>query len=182
MNKNTLSLASLALLLILHVTYAGSGVLPRVHANTSNNKQYLFIVAMPELDENYKVTFKGNGKAYKLKKDGSMQLLWEIPNWYTHKAHISNDGKFLVTRAQPGLWFKFADPTFAVSFYKEGKLIKQFMVKDLFIDPRNETVKHWEEINQEYPRIIENKYFLKTYKGNILEFNITTGELLSKKE
>ena len=37
------------------------------------------------------------------------------------------------------------------------------MKKDLFIDPRNEAVRRWEANDRQYPRILGNKYSLKTY-------------------
>lgn len=116
---------------------------PRVFAATEGH--VAFAMLPPPYDEKTGL-FKpgGRGIAYVLQKDGSLKELYRTEGWYAFEVFLSPNGKYLV---RLGDWHRRAPAKdhLAVAFYRDGKLIKQYMVLDLLKDPSKAraTVSHY---------------------------------------
>lgn len=107
--------------------------------------------------------------------------LWEV-HWYAKWVMLAKDGLHLI---RFGPWAKdsrnFSD--LAVFFYKEGKEIKRYAVKELLRD-RSEifkTVSHYIWSNYEKPPQFssDEKYFyLHMIDGQTHTFEVSTGEMV----
>ena len=73
----------------------------------------------------------GYGVAYRVRNNGSDEVLWRTQGWYSTEVFLSDDGYFLVAI---GPWNGGSQPRkedLALSFYSDGKLIKQYSTADL---------------------------------------------------
>lgn len=107
---------------------------PRVFAATEGH--VAFAMLPPERDAKTGL-FRpgGRGIAYALQKDGGLKEIYRTEGWYAYEVFLSPDGRYLV---RLGDWHRGRAPAkdhLAVAFYREGKLIKQYMVLDLLKDP-----------------------------------------------
>ena len=76
----------------------------------------------------------GFGVAYRVRDNGSDEILWRTQGWYSTETFLSHDGYFLVAI---GPWHGGSQPRkedLALSFYSDGKLIKQYSTADLVKD------------------------------------------------
>lgn len=124
----------------------------------------------------------GKGIAYRL---GSNQKLWEI-DWYARRVILSDDGKYLI---RLGTWGSdrsgFSD--LAVAFYREGREIKRYSIKDLIQDPNRleQTLSHyfWQATESSVESGLSadgNHFTLILLDGSVYRFDVKTGEILSK--
>ena len=128
----------------------------------------------------------GHGTAYRLGRDGSVSELWHVDGWYAFSVFISNDGKYLV---RMGNWAVGSEPSeedLAVAFYENGSELRRYSTADLI--EKKESVSRsnshyiWQTSEHEFPRLeYTNLFYLKTIEGRVLEFDVSTGELLDAK-
>jgi len=143
---------------------------------TKNNK-YILVMLRPWARQ---FVDPKTGKIYKhsglYKNDGSSTPLWTI-NWFARTVIPDSDGKHLV---RFGPW---ASSTYdlAVSFYKEGKQINSYRVRDLVKDESKlrRTVSHffW-KVTSEYKEK-EKILNVKTVDGQEYNISIANGFIQS---
>jgi hypothetical protein len=139
----------------------------------------------------------GYGIAYRVKKDGSDQELWRTEGWYSPEVFLANDERSLVAMG-PWNWGdtpKKEDT--AVSFYRDGKLLKRYSTADLVKDPSKvfKSVSHYQWLARsagEKPamwtdpeaqlHISGSMFYLKTCDGILYEFELTTGNINSQRQ
>lgn len=109
--------------------------------------------------------------------DGSVTPLWTV-KWYAFNTIPHIEGKYLV---RMGPWASNVNQL-AVAFYENGKLIKEYMIKDLVgnSDKLARTVSHffWRKdvnMNQE-----SKKLRIKTLTDETYIFDIQTGDIIDK--
>lgn len=92
---------------------------PNRHLEYSRNRKHL---AICDPKDGIKITDPTTEK-----------VIWAVPNWY-RKVVLSNDGKKLVAALDRGQAFPVdtTDDVAILTFFKEGKLIKEVRFKDLF--------------------------------------------------
>jgi hypothetical protein len=157
---------------------------PRVFAATEGH--VAFAMLPPERDAKTGL-FKpgGRGIAYALQKDGSLKELYRTEGWYAFEVFLSPDGKYLV---RLGEWHRRAPAKdhLGVAFYRDGKLIKQYMVLDLLKDPTKAraTVSHYfwrpdEGGDGPKPELADwdSSFSLQTVDGWEYVFDLKTGAI-----
>jgi hypothetical protein len=139
----------------------------------------------------------GVGTAYRVRADGSDEILWRTEGWYSFEVFISRDGMYLVAM---GPWNEGTEPKkedMAVAFYREGKLLKQYSTADLVKDKSKvlASISHYRWLARDVDRMAEGKrdpdaelriigvntFRLKTCDAITYEFDLTTGEIKKKK-
>ncbi len=139
----------------------------------------------------------GRGIAYRVTDSGVDEELWRTEGWYSFEVYLSPDGKFLVAM---GPWSIGREPDkddLAVSFYADGKLIRQYSTADLVKNKSKvvQTVSHYfwlardtrrfqDEVvdsESELQLLWDNTFRLKTCDGILYLFDITTGAIKEKK-
>ena len=140
----------------------------------------------------------GFGVAYRVRDEGSDQVLWRTQGWYSTEVFLSHDGHFLVAM---GPWNSGSRPKkedLALSFYSDGKLVKQYSTADLVKDPSkvrrsrshytwlardSELLKPNSEKDPEAElRVFPKHIFrLKTCDGLVYFFDMTTGSIVERK-
>ena len=140
---------------------------------------YVFVMLAPDApggwanhDPEIRKVYKQSGL---YRNDGSSTPLWTV-DWYAFGVFPSSDGEHLVR-----MWPSAASTDhLAVSFYKNGKEVKNYGIKDLVHDAsqlrRTVSFIHWTG---------ELKYndkdavlFLKTLDNQAYRFSVRTGEIL----
>lgn len=125
---------------------------------------------------------EGRGTAYRL-KEGIKTTLWSV-GWFAQKVELSNSGDDLV---RYGPWA--SDLTgwtdLAIAFYRKGKLVKQYQVKDLLKDASrlDETASHYYWQPQTTTRPVGFSADGKTYHlvmvdRTTYDFDVSTGMIL----
>ncbi len=100
---------------------------------TSAGRDYLFKMvpaAWKEVGQKYIVDRPAFGIAYHLEQDGELKEIWRTSGWYARQGYLSDDGRYFV---RFGPWARdLANHTdLAIAFYDNGKLLKQFEVREL---------------------------------------------------
>jgi hypothetical protein len=140
----------------------------------------------------------GFGIAYRVGPDGADEELWRTEGWYSSEVFLSFDGQYLVAM---GPWSSGHEPKnedLAVSFYRNGKLLKQYSTADLVKDKTkvSASVSHYRWLARDVdssalrnraadPALVEsqlrvswdNIFYLKTCDGILYQFDMTTGEI-----
>jgi hypothetical protein len=140
----------------------------------------------------------GFGVAYRVRDNGSDEVLWRTQGWYSTEVFLSDDGYFLVAI---GPWNGGTQPRkedLALSFYSDGKLIKQYSTADLVKDGSkvrrslshytwlardSELLKPYSERDPEAELRVFSKHMfrLKTCDGLVCFFDMTTGNIVERK-
>jgi hypothetical protein len=124
------------------------------------------------------------GVAYEVAAEGADRPIWSVTGWYSHQTYLSFDGQHLVSL---GLWSFAGRPSarrIGVSFYKQGKLVKEYSLKDLVVDPETapKTVSFYhylDAVGGIGPDL--TTFSLTTCDGIAYTFDVKTGEIVSKK-
>ena len=174
----------LAIYTMTAICIAGQAHIPETHAVTSQNGKFIFIMTAPKLSVDGKTVEHGKSTAYQVRKDGSLQKQWLTAGWYSNRIKIDDSGKYLIRRGNRNVWSKFLDFDTAVAFFKEGKLIKEYKIKDLISNEElaKSTKNSWEILNRDYPKLVHQIYSIKTAAGKVISFDITSGKIVSGKE
>ena len=113
--------------------------------------------------------------------DGSVNPIWTV-DWYAFQVALSSDGQYLV---RWGPWpFHENYNELAVAFYKNGREIKQYTVRDLVAEPEllPQSVSHYEWEKEMSFDATTNVLHLETHNGEKYDFDVTTGKNLVDKE
>jgi len=115
------------------------------------------------------------------RNDGSIHPVWTV-DWYAFQVTISSNGNYLV---RWGPWpFHENYDELAVAFYKNGREIRRYAVKDLVANPDllPRSISHymWEKETSFDATI--NVLHLETYNGEEYDFDVTTGKKLTEAE
>jgi len=170
---------SVAVLFLHAQAFALSPAQERDFKETTGN--YVFVMLAPnhpggwvQHDPEMRKIYKQSGL---YRNDGSSTPLWTV-DWYAFEVFPHFDGEHLVRMG--GSWTASTDHL-AVSFYKNGKEIKSYRIKDLVHDESQLS----RIIGYLYDWRGEIKYdsinavlFLKTLDNQAYRFSIRTGEIL----
>lgn len=113
------------------------------------------------------------------KNDDSTTPVWTV-DWYAFETAISLDGRYLV---RWGPWpFHGNYDELAVAFYKNGRKIRQYAVRDLVADPESlpTSISHYMWAKERSFEATTNLLHLETYNGEQYDFDVTTGKKLTE--
>ncbi len=128
----------------------------------------------------------GKGFAFATADAQRKDTLWRV-NWFAKKVFLADDGSRLI-RFGPWAKDKRGLTDNAISFYKQGKVLKQYLVKDLVKDKKSisATVSHytWESCDSAVVSGLSKDfktYTLVTTDRMMYVFNTMTGKIIKKK-
>jgi len=128
----------------------------------------------------------GKGFAFAKADPQRKDTLWHI-DWFAKKVFLADDGSHLI-RFGPWARDKKGLGDIAIGFYKNGKVVKQYLVKDLVKDKKSisATVSHytWESCDSAVVSGLSKDfktYSLVTTDRIIYVFNTSTGKIIKKK-
>lgn len=128
----------------------------------------------------------GKGFAFATADAQHKDTLWRV-DWFARKVFLADDGSRLV---RFGPWAKDKKGLMdnAIGFYKKGKVVKQYLVKDLVKDKKSisATVSHytWESCDSAVVSGLSKDfktYTLVTTDRIMYVFNTSTGKIIKKK-
>ena len=167
---------SVAMLFLHTQAFADSPAPPYDFKKVTENKKYVFVMLAPdgwaEQDQKIRKIYKQSGL---YKNDGSSTPLWTVDR-YAFEVFPCSDGEHLI---QMGPWASSTDQL-AISFHKNGKIIKDYQIKDLIKDESKmmHTVSHFfwrSELKYDDKHTV---LFLKTADNQAYKFSAITGEIL----
>jgi hypothetical protein len=177
-------------------------VIPYGYSKPTPNGEYLFVMLAPagwldRLPDRYRVesrrlaeTFRHSGLYSKL----SATPLWTV-DWYSFRTYPLADGVHLVRlfadSTQTAQYISSRLPKAeeerqlegrAVGFYENGKLVREYRVRDLVTNPDDlkHSVKHVIWIAGEALDRTGTKFILNTQDQNQITFDAKTGEILHR--
>ena len=105
-------------------------------------------------------------------KDKPRQPLWTI-DWYAFTVYVSSDLQHLV---RMGPWAR-SPKNLAVSFYKNGKLLREYRIDQLVADPLSlpHSVSHFRWKKKVSFDSEKNRFTIETLAGKTYVFDATTG-------
>lgn len=147
----------------------------------SANGQYY--VEMIPSDNSWGGYGSGKGTAYRISSNGTVDELWSV-NFYASEAMLTNDGHHLIVLGP--IASSISD--LAISFYQDGEEIKHYQIEELIQDQTklSHTSSHffWRLHHNEYRSGLssdEKEYRLSLIDSSIYVFDVTSGQILSKK-
>lgn len=151
---------------------------PRDFKQLTENKNYVFVMLAPDAPDGWAHHDPAIRKAYKQSglymNDGTISPLWSI-DWYAFEVFPSSDGEHLV-RMWP--WAVSTDDP-VVSFYRNGKEVKTYRIKDLVRDEsqlrRSVSFLHWRSEVQYDDK--KGVLLLKTIDDQTYRFSVQTGQI-----
>lgn len=184
--RNFLFIA-LALSCFLGWVRADSPLPPMSYTKVTKNNKYIFVMLAYRTSydpENLKEKYPSSGL---YPNDGSNVPLWKFSG-FAPGVNVSSDGRHLITG---GPWPQIGDKgeTEAVVFYRDGKELKSYRIKDLVPKPEAmpQSVSHyiwcekWEFDDEkgrlEIKTIAGEKSPSRTYL-----FDVTSGEIIERKK
>lgn len=141
--------------------------------------EYIFIMASRSEFERglfLSTTGKPYSKAGLYFDNGSVDIIWDV-NFYIHEQdlYILKDGIHFARKTNwPG---KGSFDQMAVQFYKNGELIKNYMISDLLKNKSKivESVSHFMWLNDDYQE--NDELHLKTIDNHYYIFDIKSGDI-----
>lgn len=128
----------------------------------------------------------GKGFAFATSDVQHKDTLWRV-DWFAKKVFLADDGLHLI-RFGPWAKDKKGLTDNAIGFYKKGKALKQYLVKDLVKDKKSisATVSHymWESCDSAVVSGLSKDfktYTLVTNDRIMYVFNTSTGKIMKKK-
>jgi hypothetical protein len=108
------------------------------------------------------------------------KVLWRLPDWY-RSMRVANDGKHLVTEfdGMNLIPLDFRDDFVLLTFWRDGRKIRQITVRDLFPDRRGlvRTVSHYAwRVTMEFDA--RGRLRVSRVDGKTLLFDVTTGTIV----
>lgn len=151
----------------------------------SERGDYLFKMVPAKWHQNgddFVIDRKPFGVAYKITDAGEFAEMWRTEGWYTFEAKLSEDGQYLV-RFGPWASDQEKHTDLAIAFYHQGKLIKQYQVRELITNPEllEESVSHyrWVPTIQTKPNgFYGGTFHLVLVDKTSYSFDYETGEIL----
>jgi len=122
------------------------------------------------------------GVVYQLQNDGTSKKMWQLNNFFASNVFLSNDCQNLI---RMGEWAFGQEPShedLAVSFYKNGKFLRQYSTKDLVKDNKKvlKSTSHYSWADERSYKLVEfmEQFTLKTRDNIEYNFNIHTGQIV----
>jgi hypothetical protein len=124
------------------------------------------------------------GVAYEITEDGTFEEVWRTQGWYTFVGYLSANGRYFV-RLGPWASDQKNHTDLAIAFYEQGKLIKEYQVRELITKPDlvEDSVSHyvWRPEIQTRPNGFRGRAFhLVMIDKTAYAFNYKTGEIISR--
>lgn len=121
------------------------------------------------------------GVAYTIQDDGELQALWRAEGWYTFEGYLSRDGRYFV-RIGPWASDQEEHTDLAIAFYDQGKLVKQYEVRELIKKPDllEHSVSHYTwrpEIQTDPTGFLGESFHLVMVDKTAYRFDYKTGEI-----
>ncbi|GEP43262.1 hypothetical protein [Brevifollis gellanilyticus] len=125
-----------------------------------------------------------SGVAYKLGDDGKIKEIWRTKGWYSFEGFISDDGRYLACFGPWGRDQKNHTDV-GITFYKEGRLLKQYQVRELIRRPEliEDSVSHysWRPVIQTKPNGFDGEVFhLVTIDQTVYTFDVHSGAIIGQ--
>ena len=101
--------------------------------------------------------------------------------WYAHQVYVSDDGRYLVRMGPWAAWLG----ELAVAFYENGRLLKAYVIAELFSDisDLSPPVSGYILLNLESSYDpSSNRLTIETTSNDIHTFDVTTGKIVSSKK
>ncbi len=144
---------------------ADSELGPTEYTKSSKDKKYVFVMLAPAKWRQFGKLHYKYPKSGLYLNNGSRTPLWTV-DWYEFDVEISSDGQYLV---RWGTWPRFGDKyeTLALAFYNNGKLIRQYRVKDLVANPKYLpfSISHYQWLRDKSFNDKNKRLTVVTYKG-----------------
>ena len=117
--------------------------------------------------------------------NNSRKSLWRV-NWYSSRVHISSDGTHLVRIGRTNVAAISGKPNMAqlaIAFYRNGSLIKKYLIENLIPDPRSlfRSKDGFEWQNRIAFDDASGRLEVALVTGQVKEFNIRTGSIIGAK-
>ncbi len=183
--KLTWIIAVMVAVLPFRMAIADSPASPFPWVILSERGDYLFKMVPAKWRQNgdeFVIDRKAFGVAYKITDAGEFAEMWRTEDWYTFNAKLSEDGQYLV-RFGPWASDQEKHTDLAIAFYHQGKLIKQYQVRELIAKPEllEESVSHyrWVPTIQTKPNgFYGGTFHLVMVDKTSYSFDYETGEIL----
>ncbi len=164
--------------------FASSAEKPWVTTSEQGDHLFKMIPAKWHFGGDKKVTEReAFAVAYAISDDGEFREMWRAEGWYAFEGYLSEDGRYFVGF---GPWASdLTDRSdLAVAFYNQGKLLREYQVKELIKKPEllEESVSHyeWRPQRQTKPNGFDEEIFhLVLIDKTTLNFDFKTGEIVS---
>lgn len=121
------------------------------------------------------------GVAYEIGNAGEFKEIWRAKGWYSREGYLSDDGRYFV---RLGGWpVDFEGLTdLAVAFYDQGRLVKQYQIKDLIKnrDALVQTASHYNwrpEVQGRPDGFVEDAFELVLGDKTRYVFDFTSGAI-----
>lgn len=161
--------------------------IPYVATSAEGGSRFYFRMS-PDLRDPSNET-KASGVAYEIQPNGKDKVLWRTSGWYSFNVFLSWNAEYL---AALGPWNEGREPKkedVAITFFRNGKLLKQYSTVDLVRDLSKVrvTASHYDWLAwhilpvglDAVPRVMIDTFYLKTCDGIVYEFDMTTGAIIS---
>jgi len=124
---------------------------------------------------------------HQCQEDGSFKELWRIGNVYSFGVYLTVDAEFLIVM---GSWNEGDRPSkedVALSFYRDGKLIREFSTAEVIDDPKkvSVSVSHYDwrdHSDARYPRVEGHLFEIKTTEGRVVAFGMDDSGITINKD
>ncbi|TWT87166.1 hypothetical protein Mal64_27010 [Pseudobythopirellula maris] len=121
------------------------------------------------------------GVAYSVTEDGDFEEIWRTEGWYAFEGYLSDDGRYFV-RVGPWASDQEKHTDLAIAFYKDGKLLKSYEVRELIQQPEllEMSVSHytWRPWNQSKPNgFYDAAFHLVMIDKTAYTFDYETGKI-----
>lgn len=171
------------------IVQADSEAEPYAYVTSAGRGKYFASVVPPFVKEpDWNVVLR---KPYiainECQNDGSFKELWRIKDFYSFRVFLSWDAKFLVVIGPWNVGDKPSKEDIALSFYKEGKWMRDFSTAEIIDDPAKVSVSvshyEWQDYSDpRYPRLEDYLFEIKTTEGRVVAFGMTDDGIAMSKE
>ncbi len=169
-----------------HPLWADSEMPPFGWVKTSSNRRFLFRMAPGEWrhsEGKQEMVRDHHCVAYAVDADGQLKELWRSKGWYTFQGWLADDGRHFV-RMGPWAGDQEHHTDLAVAFYKDGRLLREYQVRELLKDASlaENSVSHytWQpEIQTKPPSLDADSFHLVMIDKTAYTFDVTTGKVLA---
>ncbi|HEU5081008.1 MAG TPA: hypothetical protein VFT72_17480 [Opitutaceae bacterium] len=147
-------------------------------ATASPNGRYVFVMVPAGEDEK---AHPAHGTLYEVSADGSLKAHWTTKGWYAPDMVVANDGAHIIAL---NTWPEGDQPdaTIGVAFYRSGKLVKSYAIRDLVKEKEavRGSFSHYRWLAEhptQQPRLEEQTFRLITIDGTLYNFDLDSGAI-----
>jgi hypothetical protein len=192
--KNMKRTSSILLAVLLMITvnsnaFADHPVPPKSYSIVSSDRRFVFVMLAPTVEDDINLGSSAQRKrALRIRKryrssglysiNGSRKPLWTI-DWYASSVILPSGGLYVI---RMGPWASTRDDE-AFSFFKEGKILKTYRVKDLISNPAAlpHSVSHFDWLKLKTLNPHQKTFTVTTLLNEKYVFDITTGNIMSRR-